>query len=232
MNIDNRRALANHIASSFGKRRWLRGYIKGKLLSDPVFDTALQVAGGHTDRIVDLGCGLGLLGLWLRSHNHEAPYVGCDLGSWKIEAARNAAAKLGFSKIQLHEGDLLEFSLLPGDMICAFDILHYLPENLQSRLIHRLAGAARNESIILIRNGMNGCEWRSHATRLQEWWIRLSGWIYGRNIHFPELHPLVAEFQAQGCDVEYKPLWGNTPFSSFWLKVSAPNGSPEQPSMS
>lgn len=232
MNINNRRALANHIASSFGKSRWLQGYIKGKLLADPVFDTALEMAGGHKGRIVDLGCGLGLLGLWLRSHQLDAPYVGCDLGSWKIDAGRKVVAELGFSNMQLQEGDLLEFPLAPGDMICAFDILHYFPENAQSRLIQRLAEAARNGSIVLIRNGMNGCGWRSYVTLLEEWWTRLSGWIQGGNIHFPALQPLVAEFQSQGCLVEYNPLWGNTPFSSFWLKVSAPEESPAQPSMS
>lgn len=232
MSINRRRALAKHIASSFGKGRWLQGYIQGKLLTDPVFDTALEIARAHNGRIVDLGCGLGLFGLWLRSHQIDAPYVGCDLGGWKIDAGRNVAAKLGFSNIQLHEGDLLEFPLMPEDMICAFDILHYFPENLQSRLIHRLAEAARNGSVILIRNGMKGCGWRSYVTLIEEWWTRLSGWIHGGEIHFPELHSLVAEFQAGGCHVEYKPLWGNTPFSSFWLKVSAPAENPALPSKS
>lgn len=232
MNINNRTALAKHIACSFGKGRWLQGYIKGKLLTDPVFDSALEMARGHKGRIVDLGCGVGLLGLWLRSNQNTAPYAGCDLGSWKIDAGRNVADKLGFSNIQLHAGDLLEFPLLPGDMVCAFDILHYFPENLQSDLIRRLTEAAQRGSIILIRNGMKGCGWRSHVTLLEEWWTRLSGWIHGSNIHFPELHKLVTDFQNGGCCVEYKPLWGKTPFSSFWLKVSAPEGIPAPPSTS
>ena len=222
MGLNKRRALAKNIASGFNRGRWLQGYIKGKLLADPVFDTALEVALGHTGRIVDLGCGLGLLGLWLRAHDLDAHYKGCDLGGWKIEAGRQAADKLGFLNLQLIEGDLLELPLLRGDMICAFDVLHYLPENFQSRLVHRLVEAAQNGSVVLIRNGMKGCGWRSYVTIVEEWWTRISGWIQGGEINFPHLAKLVTAFENGGCNVECKPLWGRTPFSSFWLKISAP----------
>lgn len=215
-----RTALATQIATSFKGGRWLRGYIRGKLLADPVFQeglTAIKEKGG----VMDLGCGLGLFGLWLKSHGHAGSYEGCDLGGWKIIAGNEAARRLGLGEFKLYEGDLTDFPLRESGTICAFDILHYLPDEVQERLLHRLAMAARSGAQVLIRNGVRGCGWRSSVTLFEEWWTRASGWIQGGKINFPELARVVEIFEAEGCCVEAKPLWGKTPFSSYWLKISA-----------
>lgn len=216
-----REALATKIASAFDGGRWLKGYIRGKVLADPVFEeglSAILLKGGD---VTDLGCGLGLLGLWLKSKDYAGKYRGCDLGGWKIIAGNQAAERLGFADIELYEGDLTEFSWGETDTICAFDILHYLPKEVQELLLRRLAMAARSGALVLIRNGVRGCGWRSSVTLAEEWWTRASGWIRGGTINFPELGRLRDIFEEEGCCFEAKPLWGRTPFSSYWLKVSA-----------
>jgi SAM-dependent methyltransferase len=219
----DREALATKIASAFDGGRWLKGYIRGKLLADPVFDEGLSAILEKGGDVTDLGCGLGLLGLWLKSHGYGGKYRGCDLGGWKISAGNLAVERLGFADSELHEGDLADFSLGNSGTICAFDILHYLPEEVQEVLLRRLATAARSGSLVLIRNGVRGCGWRSSVTLAEEWWTRASGWIRGGTINFPELGRLRELFEEEGCCVEAKPLWGKTPFSSYWLKISARN---------
>ena len=102
--------LATKIASAFDGGRWLKGYIRGKLLADPVFDEGLIAILEKNGDVTDLGCGLGLLGLWLKSHAFSGKYRGCDLGGWKIMAGKQAVARLGFTDIELREGDLNDFS--------------------------------------------------------------------------------------------------------------------------
>jgi SAM-dependent methyltransferase len=218
--MTTQRAVIKKIAQSFSGGRWLRGYIQGKLTADPVFDTALTAVQGTSGMIVDLGCGLGLLGLFLYFHGHDAKYRGCDLGGWKIIAGINASNRLGH-QLDLQQGNLLNFPLDNAEIICAFDILHYLPKREQEFLIRRLASAARNGSTVLIRNGVRGCGWRSIMTLLEEWWTRMTGWIQGGTINFPELKHLISTFEKERCQVETKPLWGKTPFSSYWLRVSS-----------
>jgi SAM-dependent methyltransferase len=214
---------ARRIAAAMAGGRWLKGYVRGKLLADPVFDEALRVVLESQKPVVDLGCGLGLFGLWLRMNGFQAHYTGCDLGQWKIDTGRKAVEILGFHDMELHAGDLTDAPLPGGCVICAFDILHYLTQEQQDLLVSRLAEAAKKGSIILIRNGIKGCGWRSYVTMIEEIWTRATCWIVGGEINFPDLAELSNRFQVEGCSVESKPLWGRTPFSSYWLKVYGPN---------
>jgi SAM-dependent methyltransferase len=221
--------IAVKIAQAFKTGRWLRGYIQGKLLADPIFDRTCEVIPKQGASVTDLGCGLGLLGLWLQAHGHRVLYSGCDLGGWKIQEGRLAALRLGYEGITLHECDMMQFPLGNADVVCAFDVLHYLPNELQEQLVCRLAEAARGGSLVLVRNGMRGCGWRSLVTLLEEWWTRCSGWIGGGEINFPERTSLVAAFERAGCSVKAQPLWGRTPFSSYLLQVVSRSDTQAQP---
>lgn len=215
-----RASYARLISEGVGGGRWLQGYIRGKLLSDPVFDEALRAIQGVEGPLVDLGCGLGLFGLWIHAHGQGIDYRGCDLGGWKIAAGNKAAKDKGYS-MTLSEGNLLDFPLEDARVICVFDILHYLSMDQQEVLLIRLAAKARTGTLVLIRNGVRDCGWRSCMTLLEEWWTRATGWIRGGSINFPLLSHLVEFFEGEGCFVEAKPLWGKTPFSSYWLKISS-----------
>jgi cyclopropane fatty-acyl-phospholipid synthase-like methyltransferase len=211
---------AKHIAESYDVGRWLKGYIRGKLKADPVFAAGLGELKMRPGPVVDLGCGLGLMGMWLRRFGCESPYTGCDLSGWKIEAGRRAFQKMRLQDISLHEADMTTFPLEDASTICAFDVLHYLPQETQAKLVCKLASAAKSGSVVLIRNGVSGCGWRSTMTSLEEYWTRATKWIRGGAINFPSLEPLLAQFESQGCKVEFRPLWGKTLFSSYWFRLS------------
>ena len=217
---------AQAIAEAVGGSRWLRGYVRGKLGSDPVFGAGLEVVARTGGPVVDLGCGLGLFGLWLQQSKVGAVYRGCDLGCWKIEAGQRAARQLGCEDFQLHVADMTGFPLEGARTVCAFDVIHYLDAAGQGLLMERLIDAARSGATVLIRTGVRGCGWRSAVTRAEEWWTRASGWIRGGKINFPRLEDLHGVFAAAGCRVEVRPLWGKTPFSSYWLEVTAPRDFP------
>jgi hypothetical protein len=212
---------AHSIAQAFRGGRWLRGYVRGKITGDPVFGAASEMIGQRLGPVVDLGCGLGLLGLWLGACGISNGYRGCDLGGWKIEAGRLAACRLGSTDMLLEQADMLQFPLEGARTICAFDVMHYLPLAQQEVFIQRLARATNSGALVLMRTGVRGCGWRTGATLLEEWWTRASGWIQGGQVAFPSLKDLHAAFERGGCRVVSRPLWGRTPFSSHWLEVSA-----------
>ncbi|MEY3480312.1 MAG: hypothetical protein RIQ71_1087 [Verrucomicrobiota bacterium] len=212
---------AKTISRAFRGGPWLRGYVNGKLRSDPVFATALRVIGGSALSVLDLGCGLGLLGLWLRAHHVRSPYRGCDLGGWKITAGNEVALRMGFADFALKEADMCRFLCEEPSFICAFDVIHYLPVSVQSDFLRRLGAAARSGSTVLLRTGVRGCGWRTGATVLEECWTRSTGWIRGGRVNFPRLEDVRRLFESEGCCVRSRPLWGRTPFSSHWFEVSA-----------
>lgn len=209
------------IVAAIGGNRWLRGYVRGKLTHDPVFAAALAVLEQSPGPVVDLGCGLGLLGLWLRRNGVTIPYRGCDLSAWKIEAGRAAAARWHERDYHLEAADLASFPLVGAGAICAFDVIHYLRPDDRARLTAKLVAAAKAGARIYLRTGVRGCGWRSAATIGEEAWTRMSGWIRGGRVWFPTLPGLCAAFADAGCRVvEARPLWGRTPFSSHWIEVA------------
>lgn len=212
---------AGQIAEAVGGSKWLRGYVRGKLQSDPVFDAGLAEVRAIGGPVVDLGCGMGLFGLWLRAHGVESPYRGCDLSEWKIAAGQTASKYMGFEDFKLSSGDMNLFSLDGAAVVCAFDVLHYLSTEAQGRLVEKLAQAARDGAVVLVRTGVRGCGWRSAVTLAEEFWTRCSGWIRGGAVNFPDLNVLQQQFVDAGCEVECRPLWGRTPFSSHWVRVVA-----------
>ena len=217
--MKNPQASAARIAGAF-QGRWLKGYIQGKLTTDPLFKQALHEVQQHQGVIIDLGCGLGLFALWLREHGMILSYRGCDLDAWKIKAAEVAVQRLGHAEITLEIAEMTKFPLEDAAVVCVFDVLHYLPSDAQHQLVTRLAMAARAGAIVLIRTGVKGCGWRSLLTLIEECWIRITGWIQGGEITIPDLKNLIELFESHGCLVKSHALWGKTPFSSYWLKVS------------
>ena len=213
---------AREIAVAVGGSRWLQGYVRGKLSTDPVFEAARAALADCRGPIVDLGCGLGLLGFWLRWHGVSCPYRGCDLSSWKISAGREAAMRMGQRDWELEVADVTGFTLDGAAAVCVFDVIHYLDAESRARLLANLAAAARCGATILLRTGVRGCGWRSAVTMAEELWTRCCGWIRGGEVNFPVLSELRASFEVAGCRVaEARPLWGHTPFSSHWIRVVA-----------
>lgn len=211
---------AEKIAEAVGGSRWLRGYVRGKLRSDPVFGAGRAVVERVGGPVADIGCGLGLFGLWLRAHGSAVSYRGCDLAGWKIASGQAAASRLGCGDFHLVAADMTAFPLDGARVICAFDVIHYLDDAGQAALVRRLAATVHAGSTVLLRTGVRGCGWRSAVTRMEEWWTRACGWIRGGQINFPRLEDLREQFSAAGCRVEARPLWGNTFFSSHWLEVT------------
>lgn len=209
------------IVKALGGSPWFQGYVRGKLGHDPVFEEARQAVAQVGGPVIDLGCGAGIFGLWLGVHGFDGSYRGYDLGRWKIEAGLEAAQSLRLQSYGLEVADMTKVSLEPAAIICAFDVLHYLDAERQREFLESLAAAARGGAVLLVRTGVSGCGWRTAATVGEEYVTRLSGWIRGGVINFPRLEALLEFFEEQGCSVESRPLWGGTPFSSYWLKVGA-----------
>lgn len=212
---------ADEIARQIGGGRWLQGYVRGKLRTDPVFEEVRRGLVRRSGKVADLGCGLGLLGFWLRAQGLTNDYAGCDLGRWKIAAGQAAARRMNLQDFQLEVGDMTELPLEGAATVCLLDVLHYLSIDDQQRLLERLASAAAGGALVLIRSGVKGCGWRSAVTMAEEFWTRASGWIRGGKINFPQLGDLENFFTARGCRVVTRPLWGYTPFSSHWLEICA-----------
>lgn len=204
------------IARRFASR-WLQGYARGKLRSDPIYRTAFDRLRGSRWPILDIGCGIGLLGFYLRERGLENPVLGLDLDRKKIAAGRRVAGEFYHGRgIELMEGDGAAEREFAGNVVI-FDVLHYWSAAAQRAVLERAARQIAPGGVCLIRTTPRSNHWRFKVTVLEEFFLQLTRWMKSPPVCFPEMESVAAPFVERGMATETGPLWGNTPFNSHLL---------------
>jgi len=212
------------ISRAYGRSRWLRGYVIGKLLLDPVFSAAWRFIVYRGRFVIDIGCGIGLLGISMRGAGLTERYLGSDITPWKVNKAKDAMRYFGFENVGFEVRDALAVEIPAGSTICMFDVLHYLQPDDQRLMLERLARAAERDSLVLIRTTFRNSGWRYWVTLAEEVWTRATGWIPGGAVNFPDRGETLAVFEDRGLRVAVEPLWGYTPFGGHLIVVEREGG--------
>lgn len=168
-------------------------FARNKLRSDPVY--ADLVLGGHlpsTGRLLDVGCGQGLLLAALATartwHAHGAwpsgwppppdlELHGIELRQRPVEVAQMALGP----DASVVRADVMEADLATFDAIAIVDVLHLLPRSDQDVLLTRLADALRPGGVLLLREADAAAGWRLQLVRAVNF---VRGLAQGRWRHF------------------------------------------------
>jgi cyclopropane fatty-acyl-phospholipid synthase-like methyltransferase len=210
--------------------RFAYKFARGKLRGDPVFRAILELGLLQGRRhVLDLGCGQGLLSAWLRAAQtcHEA-------GSWPegwppppatravrgIELmARDVArahAALG-PDCEISQGDIRTADLASSDAVVILDVLHYMPEHEQSRVLKRVRAALPTHGSLLLRVGDADGGMRF---RYSQWVDKLVMLFRGHadlQMHCRSLAQWIALLRECGFDVQSKPMSRGTTFANVLL---------------
>ncbi len=193
-----------------------RGYVRGKLASDPVYAAVAARIDGTALPLLDIGCGIGLLGQYLHAQGHHQPYLGLDHDPRKILAGQRAVQRAGLdAMMRLQQADAAELPAQQGH-VALLDVLHYLPAVRQPALLRDAARHLSPQGCLIIRNVLREANWRFHATRVEEFFLHASGWISGGAQELRE--PL----EQAGLEVRIEPLRGRTPFNSYLVVAHHP----------
>ncbi len=215
------REIAHRIADRFPRSPALRGYVRGKIRIDPVYEAVAQLVLADPTPILDLGCGLGLLSYYLRERGFDQPIHGIDTAVRKIGHAQRAIGTTPGLTFAIADAAVPP-PVAPTTL--ALDILHYFDAERQIELLRHLANSIPPGGSVIIRNApRDRSSWRYWLTFLEEIWVRVSRWIIAKDpINFPSIDEIVAPFEAAGCTVTVKPLWGKTPFNSHLFIFTKP----------
>jgi len=223
-----RRRLAGEAAACYRPAgRFARYFAQGKLLGDPVFPMILErglIPDGA--RLLDPGCGQGLLGAWLLAARRiyeegdwpaglpEPPALRHYQGIERRPAeARRARRALG-AHAAIVTGDLLSVPWPAADVIVLLDVLHYLDTEAQTRVLRCVRESLSPRGRLLLRVGDAAGGWRHRwsegVDRLVAGW-RGDGWgsLHGRRAEDWE-----ALLQALGFALEALPLRQGISFSN------------------
>lgn len=208
------RRTRQHIARRYESRlqRW---YVRSKLATDPVYAASSAMLAGSTLPLLDIGCGIGLLGHYLHTQGHRAPYLGLDHDERKIAAGQRAAQRGGLAAaIQLRCADAHDLPPMQGH-VALLDVLHYLPAQAQLTLLQQATRHLAPQGRLIIRNVLREPNWRFHATRVEEFFLQASGWIPGGAQHYPDADEVRRPLEAAGLTIRIELLRGHTPFNSY-----------------
>ncbi|CAN5481024.1 class I SAM-dependent methyltransferase [soil metagenome] len=199
------------VAARF-RERWLRSYARRKLRSDPIFAAAFALLRESKQPLVDVGCGVGLLGFYLRERNFLPSITGLDRDGRKIARAKAVAdgAYRDLEFIEQEVGDPIK----PCGTIVLFDLLHYLPPNEQARLLERLAAQVAPGGMLIIRDCPRESNARFWLTYLAERFAQTIAWNLSAPLHFPTRERILASFAENEFFRQIEPLWGRTPFNN------------------
>lgn len=225
-----------------GAGRFAYHFARGKLGGDPMFLAMLE-RGLIPDRarILDLGCGQGLLAAWLLAARQAweagewpagwptpgrlAELRGVDLLSSDI---RRAQAALD-APVRFEEGDMCAVAFGQADAVVIMDVLHYVDFAAQDEVLRRVRDALPPHGLLLTRVGDASAGLGFH---LSNWVDRTVAFFRGNRL--PPLHcrPLpvwVQALQALGFNVETVSMNGNLPFANVMLiaRLSGPSAPPD-----
>ncbi|MGK2856252.1 MAG: class I SAM-dependent methyltransferase [Thermoanaerobaculia bacterium] len=206
-------AVARAISRRY-ESRFLQGYVKSKVASDPVYRAVLARLRSVPGPLLDVGCGIGLLGQIVRECGLSLEVVGVDFDERKIDAARRATAGIGGLRFEL--GDARQRLEFAGSVVL-LDLLHYVRDEEQRAILLNAASYARPGDVVIIRDCINDGSWRYRATWLEETLATSIGWLRGERLNFPTAEAVCAVFRERGFDEEIVPLWGRTPFNNHLL---------------
>ncbi len=195
--------------------RWLRGYVRGKLGSDPLYPACFQRLADSAQPLLDIGCGTGLHAFYLRERGYEAPILGIDVDKGKILTGTQIAAR-HYKNLQLRLGDGLTLPDFSGNVVL-LDVLHYIPERAQRSLLDSIRARVAPGCCCIIRTTPRANHWRFRATLSLEYFARLVRWMKRPALSFPTLEFIAAAFPSAEFEHEIRPLWGRTPFNSWLL---------------
>jgi SAM-dependent methyltransferase len=192
--------------------RFLRGYAGSKLRSDPVYRAAVTHLANRPQPIFDLGCGIGLLGFYLRERGIDIPVQGVDHDAQKVAAAEAVGKQ--YAGLNFQRGDARD-PVPAGMNVVALDILHYFKEGDQQIILDSIATAIPPGGIAIIRDAVRDGSIRYRLTAAQETFSRAIRWLKAERLNFPTREQILQPFRERGFEIEVCPLWGRTPFNNY-----------------
>ena len=220
---------------SAGRFAWR--FARGKLGMDPIFRHMLRNGLiSPNARVLDIGCGQGLLASLLRecatleaqsrwpngwaAAPRGARVTGIELMQRDVQRAR---AALG-NTAEFICGDMRSTPFPAVDAVVILDVLHYITVPEQDEVLARVRGALPVGGRLLLRVGDAASK---HRFRTSQWVDAVVTFVRGHRVapqYGRTLAQWVARLESLGFEVTSEPMSQGTPFANVLLvaQVASP----------
>ena len=215
MRDDDFRGIVTRVAARYARcGRVVQGFVRGKLRHDPVFRSLAERGLAEAPRVVDLGCGRGiLLALLLEARRAPDPpsLLGVELAAAPARIAREALD----GAAAIVEADLEAIDVPECDAVTILDVLHYLSPDVQTGLLARVRAALPVDGRLFIREADAAAGAGFFAVTAGERLCAIARGDGIRRFSYVEASSLTARLEALGFKVDVAPMGGGTPFANL-----------------
>jgi len=207
-------------------------WARGKLGGDPIFPALLDCnVFADGTRLLDLGCGRGLLAAWLlaaekmaddghwmapRTPPKAMQFRGVELVAREVRCGNAALQAAHGKRVSLEVGDMRHADLTDVDAVTILDALHYIPHAEQDCLLDRIRAALHTGGVFVTRVGDASDGWRFRFSQMVDACMAA---LQGQRA--PTWCRPVAEWQrlleARGFSVQVLPMSQGTWFANALL---------------
>lgn len=220
-----------------GKFAW--HFARGKLSGDPAFAGLLQRGLIPAQaRVLDIGCGQGLLAALLGSLTGDSPAErawpagwapppvgarvhGIELMPRDVARAQQALAPLG-ERARFTLGNMCTTAFTPAEAVVILDVLHYVDYAAQDDVLRRVHEALTPGGVLLLRVGDAAA---GLPFRISNWVDAVVTFVRGHRLSRLYCRPLgdwQARLQSLGFIVDTIPMHAGTPFANILLVARKP----------
>ncbi len=182
----------------------LEWYLRVKLRLEnnyELFDSLIPLKA----TIYDIGCGYGFLSYMLHFVSEDRKITGIDYDEEKISVANNCNLKN--ASIQFDCADVNQYDFKPADVFILSDVLHYIPERKQEKIVQKCIDNLNDNGMIIIRDANTKLKERHKGTK---WTEIFSTKIFGFNktadqskaLYFLSSDDIFNMFKKHQMDVE------------------------------
>jgi 2-polyprenyl-3-methyl-5-hydroxy-6-metoxy-1,4-benzoquinol methylase len=191
----------------------LKGYVRGKLRTDPMYEVVFERLRGSSLPILDLGCGIGILPYYLLQRGLQSRMIGVDWDAGRIAVAQQVAQAGSHNLSFIHQDVRMPIQF--QGHVAMLDLLHYINNDDQRRLLDTVAASIAPGGVAVIRQCPRDSSHRFKLTNVVERLARTLRWHKGSTINFPTRETIAQPFRARCFTEEVFPMWGGTPFNNY-----------------
>jgi 2-polyprenyl-3-methyl-5-hydroxy-6-metoxy-1,4-benzoquinol methylase len=200
-----RAALAAAVGTYDGQPRGVRLHVQGRVRSCP-FD-ALEARVPTAGRVLDVGCGHGVLSILLAQASPERTVLGVDVDAGKVAAAEMAASRSGLANVSFRNVDDDWEPDDQWDAIVLADVLYLLGATRARDLLASLGACLAPSGVLLVKEIDVRPRWKFELARVQELVAtRVARVTEGDRVEFVPPAVIADTLVAAGLTVEHVPL--------------------------